>query len=166
MSFWSVLRESPNYPQLKNSVEYNYCKKRILILAVAILIFLVALLIPDQGDVNGVKQGILLVAGMVSLWLFFGYGCWPMVEMFLHISDYYFTEVTLQDINRVGYYGYYYTVEFIDRQGTLLRRNTSCMFDTLSKPTLEEYNGKRVLIGYNSKTDRVVVIRKVSESRQ
>ena len=166
MSFWSVLRQSPNYPQLKNSVEYNYCKKRILILAVAMLVFLVALLIPDQGDVNGVKQGILLVAGMVSLWLFFGYGCWPMVEMFLHISDYYFTEVTLQDIHSVGRYGHYYIVEFNDRQGKLLRRNTSCMFHALSKPTLEEYNGKRVLIGYNSKTDRVVVIRKVSESRQ
>ena len=58
--------------------------------------------------------------------------------------------------------GHYYTVEFYDRQGKPLRRNTSCMFRDLFQPTLEEYNGQRVLIGYNSKTDRVVVIKKVS----
>ena len=43
-----------------------------------------------------------------------------------------------------------------------ITRNTSCMFRDLFQPTLEEYNGQRVLIAYNSKTDRVAVIKKVS----
>ena len=156
------IRESPNYPRLKESVEYRYCKTRFWTVGLLSLTCILVSLIPRTGIGNGGSRGILFLLGIVLFFVFLGYGCWPMVEMFLHISDYIFMEVTLQDIHSVGKYGHYYTVEFKDRQGNSLRRNTSCMFRDLFQPTLEEYNGQRVLIGYNSKTDRVAVIKKVS----
>jgi hypothetical protein len=82
------------------------------------------------------------------------------VEIFLHIDSYIFRQAQLDHPHVKGRGGTYYTVEFTDRNGKTLRRDTRAMFTSAAEPFLEDYNNKTVTIGYNEKTDRLVVLRR------
>ena len=46
------------------------------------------------------------------------------------------------------------------RQGRPIVANTRKMFSNLFSPTFEEYNNLKVLVGYNERTGRVIIVRK------
>ena len=160
-------RTRPHYPRLRDSVECRYCKSRFLtatlgILALTLLVALTTLIDPPGGR-NGFQVGMVILVSILFLgyWVSLGYS-W--LEIFLHIDSCQFCEVVLDRpyIERSRYGARVrFTVEFADRSGNLLTRNTTAMFSSEKEPRLEDYDHKTVRIAYNPKTDRVIVIQRM-----
>ena len=64
------IRESPNYPRLKESVEFRYCKTRFWTVGLLSLTCVLVSLIPRTGIGNGGSRGILLLLGIVLFFVF------------------------------------------------------------------------------------------------
>lgn len=164
MGFLHKIKASPYYERLKNSLEFSYYWKRfrnmlVGMVFVAALMILVAILdSPDDGDALAIAWCMIFGFGFLGLGLYQGY-C--LLEIFLHTEGYHFCQTVLErptiEHSRFGS-RVRYNVEFTDRHGKILRRDTAAMFSSDWEPTLEEYNNQTVLIGYNEETDRVVVI--------
>lgn len=164
MDFLQKIKDSPHYGRLKNSAQYRYDRRQFLIISVAFgIIFLMILpamiLAGDAGDPAGFVMVIFLMIGYFLAWLYFVY---HWLEIFLHINSYIFFQARLDQPHVQGRGGVGFTVEFTDRHGNQLQRKTSAMFSSQWEPYLEEYNNQTVLMGYNEKTDRLVVIQRVN----
>jgi hypothetical protein len=163
MFFSRKIKESPHFQRLKESLDYTFEKRQVLILTITfglIMLMFVPVLILGAQSAN-------VMAGMavVMLWFLTLVGIWAYtfhkwVEIFLHIDSYIFRQAQLDHPHVKGRGGTYYTVEFTDRNGKTLRRDTRAMFTSAAEPFLEDYNNKTVTIGYNEKTDRLVVLRR------
>lgn len=158
------IKGSPHYSRLRESVQYRFDRRQFLIISVLFgLIFLMFLpLMILAGDTSNGEASfamcILLMLGLLLAVVFYAYS-W--LGIFLYIDSYIFCQVRLDQPHAVGRGGVKFTVEFTDRHGTQLKRDTSAMFSSQWEPLLEDYNNKTVLIGYNEETDRVVLIQRL-----
>lgn len=162
----SEIKESPHYSRLKNSVQYRHDRKQFLIMSAifgGLFLFFMAMLLPLRG--HGGRSDASLTTGILVLFFiylpFLLYLAYQWLEIFLYIDSYIFCNVRLDQPHIAGRFGMYFTVEFTDRHGNLLHRDTGKMFSSNAEPYLEDYNNKTVLIGYNEKTDRVVLIQRL-----
>ncbi len=165
MNWLSGIKESPHYERLKASVQYKYDRRQFWIIggmvALMLLMFtpLLALEARDPyADASGSAFVVLWSLVMVGLALYFLY---RWLEIFLYIDHYTFFQARLERAYLRHRGGVGFTVEFTDRQGNRREMQTSPMFSSQWEPVLEEYNNKEVLLAYNEKTDRLIVIRKV-----
>ena len=154
----SEIRESPNYDRLRNSVEAKACTKDCVIVGILFAVFTLIMALPTN---NAATQVLSWLAYLFLIFPFFLYAVYKLVEIFLHIDSYAFTEVVF-DHPRLGYRGSMsFAVTLDDRQGRKLELETGPIFSHGS-PNFEEYVNQKVLVGYNDKTERVVVIKKIS----
>ena len=164
MNFLQKIKASPNYLLLKNSAQYRYDRRQFLIISIISGIVLLPMMVllglvfrignPDPSIVLAVFYILFLLGALI----FFAY---RWLEIFLHIDSYTFCQARLDQPFVKGRGGVGFTVTFTDRHGNSLERNTSPMFSSQWDPLLEEYNNKTVLLGYNEKTDRLVLIGRV-----
>lgn len=165
MRFLQKIKDSPHYSRLKNSAQYRYDRRQLIIMSVCLGIVLLPMMVllclefkignPDPSIVLAVFYVLFLVGALI-------YFAYHWLEIFLHIDSYIFCQVRLDQPHVQGRGGAYFTVKFTDRHGNQLQRDTSKMFSSNWEPYLEEYNNQMVLIGYNEKTDRLVVIQRVN----
>lgn len=160
MNFLSKIRESPNYDRLRHSVEVRSCARDCLIFGIITAVYSLIVTLPtrrygDSGDI-----AFLWLIYLLVFIPFFLYTVYKLVEVFLYIDCYSFTEVVL-DRPRLGYRGAMgFAVTVRDRQGRELEVDTRKIFGQ-GNPIFEEYANQRALIGYNDKTERVVVVKKL-----
>ena len=166
MFFSRKLRESPNFPHIRASLDHIHGRRQTLIIGCIfgplLLLFLPVLILVAQQP-NGIAGALMTMMWMLVLLGFWAYLLYKWVQIYLHIDSYIFFQAKLDHPHVRGRGGTYYTVEFTDRHGNRLQRDTVDMFTSSAEPYLEDYNNQTVLIGYNEKTDRLVVIQKVNE---
>lgn len=162
MNWLSQIKESPHYDKLKGSVQYKYDRRQFLIIGAMValmLLMFVPLLALEARDPYADAAGSLFVVlwclVMVGMALYFLY---RWLEIFLFIDHYTFFRARLDRPYLRHRGGAGFTVEFTDRQGNRREMQTSPMFSSQWEPNLEEYNNKEVLMAYNEKTDRLIVI--------
>ncbi len=167
MHWLQSIKDSPNYPRLKDSVDYRYWRKQFLLMAGilggAFLLTLLAVVpVMTEGDEGNAAaiMGLFFIA-MVYLGLI-AYFAYQWLVIFLHINSYTFCEVMLDHPHLHGRGAVSFSVEVSDRRGKKLIKETSKMFHSEAEPYFEEYNNQKVLVGYNEETDRIVVIHLVS----
>ena len=164
MLWLQKIKDSPNYPRLKNSVQYRYERKQFLIIAIALgalYLFMLPpildLILSEPGREGGIAA--LLLMSFIILPLI-AYVAYRWLRLFLHIDDWSFSEAVL-DKPHAGYKGgVYFTVTVTDRRGNKKLVDTTTMFFS-SEPRLEDYANRSVLIGYNEETEVVAVIRRL-----
>lgn len=164
MDFLPRFWESPHFDMLKNSVEVR-AKKWSLIEFLCLDIFWgLLLLIPDKDSVSKALFCLLYFLVMLPLTVWYVY---RIVQIFLYPECYTFTEALLdqphQNPNSGGRWSsgsLYFTVILRDRQGREIQVDTESIFST-SDPCFDDYVNKKALIGYNDKTQRVVVIKQL-----
>lgn len=166
MRFFEKIKDSPHYPRLRNSMEYQYCRKDFLValafFGFALALFVLGCIVDPPGAANAGSAAML----GLCLVLFFGlaaYKCYVWLEIFLHMECYHYTHVVLDRpyVEHTRYsHRVRYSVEFTDRHGKQIRRDTTAMFQNETGFVLEEYNNQRMLIGYNEYNDRVVIIQR------
>ena len=149
------IKESPHYPRLRKSVQFDYDRRQFLIIAICFGVLVLPILALTAAANDGAAvMAVLWLLVLAGIALFYLY---RWLEIFLYIDHYSFC--TAQLLNPHTYRAAVsYTVTITDRHGNTFQRDTSRMFSSQQAPYLEEYNGRKVLIGYNEKTDRVVVI--------
>ena len=149
------IKESPHYPRLRKSVQFSYDRRHFLIIAICFAVLVLPFLaLAAAGNEGTAGMAVLWLLVLVGITLFYLY---RWLEIFLYIDHYSFC--TAQLLNPHTYRAVVsYTITITDRHGNTFQRDTSRMFSSQQAPYLEEYNGRKVLIGYNEKTDRVVVI--------
>lgn len=156
----SEIRESPNYERLKNSVEVRSCGRDCLIFGIITAVYSLIVTLPVKRYGGSGDTAVLWMLYLLVILPFFLYMIYKLVEVFLYINYYTFTEVVL-DRPRQGYKGaMYFTVILRDRQGRELEADTRQIFSR-GNPNFEDYVNQRALIGYNDKTERVVVVKKL-----
>ena len=165
MNWLSQIKESPHYERLKNSIQYKYDRRQFWIIAgmVALMLLMFVPLLALEArdpyaDAAGSTFVILWCLVMVGMAL---YVLYRWLGIFLFIDHYTFFRARLDRPYLRHRGGAGFTVEFTDRQGNRREMQTSPMFSSQWEPNLEEYNNKEVLLAYNEKTDRLIVIRKV-----
>ena len=164
MHWLQKIKDSPNYPRLKDSVDYRYWRKQFLLMAgilggAFLLMLLAVVLVMTEGDEGNAAaiMGLFFIA-MVYLGLL-AYFAYQWLVIFLHINSYTFCEVMLDHPHLYGRGAVSFSVEVTDRRGKKLTKETSKMFHSEAEPYFEEYNNQKVQVGYNEETDRIVVIR-------
>lgn len=156
------IREHPNFERIKGSVEWKALKRDMYIILgmLAFLVVMAVIVHSLGGRVSARGAASLAMVYVVGLGMavYYGYRVW---ELFWHIDRYTFTTVVLDQPHQ-GYKGsMYFTVEVLNRQGQKIKRDTRNIF-TQWNPSFEEYNNRKVLVGYNEETDMVVVIQKMA----
>ena len=164
MLWLQKIKDSPNYPRLKNSLQYRYDRKQFLIIAIALgalylftLPLILDLILYEPGREGGIAALLLMSFITLPLIAWFAY---RWLRLFLHIDVWCFSEAVL-DKPHAGYKGgVYFTVTVTDRRGNKKLVDTTTMFFS-SEPRLEDYVNRSVLIGYNEETEVVAVIRRL-----
>ena len=151
------LKDSPNYENIVKSLDFRFGRRQVLVMIVAALLgILISMLkYPDPEE----KRIFMIVAaaifGPAILWYLIRW-----LDIFIKPDHYIFFTAVLDQPN-LGYKrGIYYTIHGIDREGRPIVANTRKIFGTLFAPTFEEYNNLKVLVGYNERTGRTIVVRK------
>lgn len=165
MFFSRKMKESPNFQRIRGSLDHIHGRRQVLIISCifgpVLLLFLpVLILVAEHPD--GIAGALMTMLWMFVLLGFWAYLLYKWVQIYLHIDSYIFCQAKLDHPHVRGRGGTYYTVEFTDRHGNRLQRDTVDMFTSSAEPYLEDYNNQTVLIGYNEKTDRLVVIGQVN----
>lgn len=164
MTWLSKIKESPNYARLRNSLEFRYVRRQALLIGIPCgIILLLAILVGAVGGDLSARSAFTFAMGLVFLLPVSAYYIYRLVSLFFSIDRYVFTEVLLDRPHMGGRYGAYFTVTVRDRSGRELQRDTSCMFGNMHEPCFDDCVNKKMLIGYNEETDRVVVIRRVGD---
>lgn len=164
MLWLQKIKDSPNYPRLKNSAQYRFDRRQFLlvagILGAAVLIVFFSTLDLLRFD-KGVGAFWTLNLCMLLAYLpIIALVAYHWLRLFLHIDGWHFSEAVL-DQPHAGYKGgVYFTVEITDRLGNRKRVETDRIF-TSAEPRVEDYVNHRVLIGYNEETNLVAVIQKL-----
>lgn len=164
MHWLQNIKDSPNYPRLKDSVDYRYWKKQFCILAgifAGLSLLQLLALLPAMGhDTESDAIIVMAIVFLLLIYMAFIIGfAYVWLEIFLHINSYTFCEVMLDHPHLHGRGAVSFSVEVSDRRGKKLIKETSKMFHSEAEPYFEEYNNQKVLVGYNEETDRIVVIR-------
>ena len=164
MLWLQKIKDSPNYPRLKNSVQYRFERKQFLVIAgilgAAYLLGLMAsldLIRFEPGRDGGIAILVMMSVMVLPMVAYFAY---RWLRLFLHIDAWRFSEAVL-DKPHAGYKGgVYFTVEITDRRGNKKQVDTANMFSS-AEPMLEDYVNQKILIGYNGETELVAVIQKL-----
>lgn len=166
MNWISNIKESPHYEKLRASVQYQYDRRQFFIVGGIILLCLLMLtpllVLEAQSPYEDASNTLFVVfwcVVMACVALFFLY---RWLEIFMYMDSYHFFRAKLERPYLRHRGGAGFTVEFTDRQGKRREMQTSPMFSSQWEPILEEYSNKEVLLAYNEKTDRLIVIRKVN----
>lgn len=153
------IKDSPNYPRIKNSVEFKAQRRHALFvwICTAAVLLLAVLTGPGKNPKSTVSLAIMLpFVILYSLYYVYRVGV-----LFWKMERWSFSETTL-DRPHMGYKsGAWFTVTVRDRSGRELEKETSKIFSTGAGPIFEDYVNRRVLIAYNDETDTVAVIRKL-----
>ena len=165
MFFSQKIKDSPNFQRINGSLDHIYGRRQtrlisfifIPLLLVYLPVIFFAAQVPD--GIVGAIIGILWVLVPLGFWAYILY---KWLQIYLHIDSYIFFQARLDHPHMKTKGGTYYTVEFTDRYGKRLQRATVDMFTSEANPYLEEYSNQTVLMGYNEKTDRLVVVKKVN----
>lgn len=161
------IKDSPHYPQLKQSLEYYHCRKRFIVSFVLVCIFTIPtflLLFLAEGSAG--SDGSVVIVFLCALF-FIGYSIYcahRWLQIFLHMDDYLFFPVVLSKpfVHHSRFAAYVcYSLTFPNMDGKIITRETAAMFRNYTDPCLQDYNNKTVLVGYNEETDRLVVIKRV-----
>ena len=164
MNWFQRIQESPHYNRLKNSIEYRYERRQLIISAVIMVI--AELLSVARVFGYGLRDPafevfvlVLVVLNMVFLPLL-AYLGWRVLRIYRKIDSYTFCEAVL-DRPRTGYKGAVsFRVELRTRSGATINRETHAIFGSW-ETRLEDYVNKKVLVAYNEETDTVIVIQTV-----
>ena len=151
------LKDSPNYENIVTSLDFRYgCRETLIMIATAALCILIARFkYTDPSDMSLFMIVCGVIFGPVILWCLIRW-----LGIFIKPDGYIFFTAVLDQPN-LGYKrGVYYTIKGTDRQGRPIVANTRKMFSNLLSPTFEEYNNLKVLVGYNERTGRVIIVRK------
>ena len=164
MLWLQKIKDSPNYPRLKNSVQYRFERKQFLVIAgilgAAYLLGLMASLDLIRFEPGRDRSIAILVMMSVMVLPMVAYFAYRWLRLFLHIDAWCFSEAVL-DKPHAGYKGgVYFTVEITDRRGNKKQVDTANKFSS-AEPMLEDYVNQKVLIGYNRETELVAVIQKL-----
>ena len=163
------MKNSPHYPQLRQSLEYYHCRKQFIISSIICGILVIPtyllLFLGVDGHGNDAKLVIHVMLSIFYLgyWIYTGH---RWLGIFRHMDDYMFFPVTLTKpiVSHSRYSASVrYTLTFPNSQGEIITRETSSMFHSYSDPCLQDYNNRTVLVGYNEETDRLVVIKRVHD---
>lgn len=151
------IREHPNFQRIKDSVEFRSGGKDLLVVGILLALMTIVLLIPSRITGSTIIYWILYFFFIIPYFLYTAY---RLLELFLHIDCYSFTEAVL-DRPRQGYRGaMYFTVTLRDRSGREFEADTNHIFSK-GTPNFEEHMNQKVLIGYNEETERVAVIKRL-----
>ena len=151
------LKDSPNYENIVKSLDFRYgCRETLIMVITSAALFLVARMkYPDPEEMRRFLILWAVIMAPVTLWCLIRW-----LGIFIKPDAYVFFTTKLDQPN-LGYKrGVYYTINGIDRQGRPFVANTRKMFSNLFPPTFEEYNNLKVLVGYNERTGRVIIVRK------
>ena len=164
MLWFQKIKDSPNYPRLKNSVQYRFERKQFLVIAGILgAAYLLGLMVSlDLIRFEPGREGCIAVLLLMSFIILplIAYVAYRWLRLFLHIDDWSFSEAVL-DKPHAGYKGgVYFTVTVTDRRGNRRQVDTANMFSS-GEPMLEDYVNQKVLIGYNEETELVAVIQKL-----
>lgn len=158
------IMEHPNFQRIKESVEFKCLKKEALLMLgiLGVLLLLVLLLVCSVGSTNlrpkSAMQLFMLIMVLIGAFCYYTYRFW---ELFGHIDRYTFSNALLNEPHQ-GYKGsMFFTVEVRNRQGKMIKKDTRNIFSK-GEPNFEDYLNQQVLVGYNDKTDIVVVIKKLT----
>ena len=150
------LKDSPNYENIVKSLDFHFGRRQVLGIVtcfVAVMLYFRLRYGPKEMGICWAVCGIIL--GPMFLWYLIRW-----LEIFIKPDGYIFFTAVL-DTPNLGYKrGVYYTVTGMDRAGRPIEANTRKMFSNIFSPTFEEYNNLRVLVGYNERTGRLIVVRK------
>ncbi len=162
MDFIRKIKESPHYERLKNSDQYRFDKRQCIIIGALTAFYGLACLLP-MLSLSGpaVASAALVVIFFLVFFCMFVYYTYQWLEIFLHMEHYTFCQVKMDRIHVHGRGMVRFTVEFTDRSGKTQTRDTAPMFSSEWKPYVEDYNNKMALVGYNEKTDRLIVIKPI-----
>ncbi len=159
MVSWQTIKESPNYPRLKASVEMRFARHNAVLYAVmagvsALFILLIGSI---KSPGAGAAASVMLLLFLSPIALFYVY---RIFKIYHHIDAYTFTEAELIRLHSGFNRMMYFTVTVKDRSGRDITVDTHEIFAPhgIMEPLLEDYVGKKVLIGYNNATEYVVVI--------
>lgn len=85
-----------------------------------------------------------------------------MIILIKNANDYETQEVLFNEMNSTLFRSIYFTVKVKTING-FLSKDTKAIFNAhvLSSRSVENFNNKKVLIGYNNKTEEIVVLKKV-----
>ena len=159
MLWLQKIKDSPNYPRIRNSVEFKAQRRHALFvwIVTAAVLLLAALTGPGKNPKSMVSLAIMLpFVILYSLYYVYRVGV-----LFWKMERWSFSETTL-DRPHMGYKsGAWFTVTVRDRSGRELEKETSKIFSTATEPIFEDYVNHKVLVGYNDETDTVAVIRKL-----
>lgn len=168
MRVLNTVKDSANYPRLKQSLDYQFRKKQLTvssIIAGAYLVFAILFTCigsSRRGTEFALFQGLVLSLVALGYWI---YTVYELAELFFHINSYHFFEARLDQPHiESGRYSSHarFTVTFQDRSGNQLSRATAAMFSSDRKPFFEDYNNQTVLLGYNKESDLLVVLHRVT----
>jgi hypothetical protein len=164
MDFIQKIKDSPYYSRIKDSLEYRHERQRFLIYGgIFAAILAIFVLLRATGEAVDADMVIYLFFGLIlgGFWLYTGY---QWLELFLHMDRYIFFQARLDQPHvHSGRYGasISFTVNFTNRSGKTLTRETAALFSSNRTPFLEDYNNKIVQLAYNEETDRLVVLRRI-----
>lgn len=162
------IKNSPHYAKLRESLEYYHCRKRFFTSLIWVGLVAVPTFFP-RIFWGGVSVGGKLALCILLSLFFIGYSiycAYQWWQIFLYMDDYTFFPVSLTKpiVTHTRYtHSVRYTLTFPNSQGEIITRETASMFHNDTDPCLQDYNGKTVLVGYNEKTDRLVIIKRVDQ---
>lgn len=162
----SNIKESPHYEKLRASVQYEYDRRQFFIVGgiilLCLLMFVPLLISQVQGPYEDAAATLFMVFWCIVMVCVALYFLYRWLEIFMYMDSYHFFRAKLDRPYLRHRGGAGFTVEFTDCQGKRREMQTSPMFSSQWQPMLEEYNNKEVLLAYNEKTDRLIVIRLVN----
>ena len=156
MLWLQKIKDSPNYPRIKNSVELKAQRRNALFVWIVTAVMLLIAAVAGVGkSAKSTVSFVIIVLFMIPYSLYYVY---RVGVLFWKIERWTFSETTL-DRPHLGYKdGAWFTVTVRDRSGRELEKETSHIFGTASDPVFEDYVNSRVLIGYHDESDTVAVI--------
>ncbi len=159
MLWLQKIKDSPNYPRIKNSLEFKTQRRHALFVWIATAAMLLIAAVAGVGSsAKSTMAFVMLIVFAVPYSLYYVY---RVGVLFWKMERWAFSETTL-DRPHLGYKGgAWFTVTVRDRSGRELEKETSHIFGTSSDPVFEDYVNRRVLIGYHDESDTVAVIQKL-----
>lgn len=157
MLWLQKLKDSPNYPRIRNSVELKAQLRQALFVWIATAVMLLLAALAGVGKTpKSTVSFVIIVLFMIPYSLYYVY---RVGILFWKIERWTFSEATL-DRPHLGYKNSAcFTVTVRDRSGRELQRDTTNIFGSISEPVFDDCVNKRVLVGYHDETDTVAIIR-------
>ena len=153
------LKDSPNYENIVKSLDFRFGRRQTLGIAIlAVLIILIARAKDPYATLDTMAPLLITYGIILGPTLLVCLIRW--LDIFIKPDGYIFFTAVLDQPNPGYKRGIYYTIKGTDRKGRPIVANTRKMFDRIVPPTFEEYNNLKVLVGYNERTGRLIIVRK------